>query len=227
VKIQRPSQQTFYSLYGKRLLDIGLSITGLAVACPALLILAVAVKCDSRGPIFFCQHRVGRNGKSFKIWKFRSMVQDAERTGPGITASGDARVTRLGKHLRRWKLDELPQLWNVLTGSMSLVGPRPELPIYVERYNPEQLRVLCVRPGVTDPASVAYCREEELLEAAHDREEFYLKQILPDKLKLNLEYTKKLSLWYDLSLLFRTIKTISDAKVRPQHNEAAEQSVDT
>src|SRR5258708_17799798 len=196
----------FYRQYGKRLLDISLTVPGLIVLAPLLLLIAVAVKLGSRGPIFFSQPRVGKCGKAFRILKFRSMIVGAEKSGPAITASGDARVTRVGRYLRRWKLDELPKLWNVVKGEMSLVGPRPELPFYVRDYTEEQRGVFSVRPGITDPAALQYRNEEEILAAAVDHEQFYKDVVLPDKLRLNLAYIQRISLRLDLVLVLMTLR---------------------
>ena len=188
---------------GKRMFDIAGATLGLALAGPLLLILAVAIKIESRGPVFFRGVRVGLHGHRFRIFKFRSMVADAEQSGPGITAAGDSRVTRHGRLLRRFKLDELPQLLNVLKGEMSLVGPRPEDPRYVAHYTPEQRRVLSVRPGITGAASVRYRHEEALLNHP-DWEAVYLTVIMPDKLKIDLAYIDHWSFWSDLKLLVQT-----------------------
>jgi lipopolysaccharide/colanic/teichoic acid biosynthesis glycosyltransferase len=197
-----------YRRYGKRLLDLFCAIAGLIVLSPLLLAVTLAVKCGSKGPVLFGQARIGRGGRTFKIWKFRSMVSGAETIGPLITASGDTRITGIGRYLRRWKLDELPQLWNVLIGDMSFVGPRPELPFYVRDYTPEQRQVVTVRPGITDPAALEYRHEEEILAKAADRERFYREVVLPRKLTLNLEYIRSLSFRYDLALILRTLGAI-------------------
>jgi lipopolysaccharide/colanic/teichoic acid biosynthesis glycosyltransferase len=197
-----------YRIYGKRLLDLFCAIAGLIVLAPLLLAVALAVKCGSKGSVLFGQTRVGRGGKTFKIWKFRSMVSDAETIGPLITATGDTRVTGIGRYLRRWKLDELPQLWNVVIGDMSLVGPRPELSFYVRDYTPEQRQVFTVRPGVTDPAALEYRHEGEILAKVADRDRFYREVVLPHKLVLNLEYIQALSLRHDLALILRTLGAI-------------------
>lgn len=202
------SKSGFYRRYGKRLLDFSAALAGLLVLTPLLLLIALAVKLGSRGPVLFRQDRMGRDRQMFKMWKFRSMVCDADRAGPLITASGDCRITPLGRYLRRWKLDELPQLWNVLVGNMSLVGPRPELPFYVCNYNPEQLGVLAVRPGITDLATLEYRNEEEILAAATDRERFYTQVVLPHKLELNLEYIRTMSLRLDLIVILMTLKIV-------------------
>jgi lipopolysaccharide/colanic/teichoic acid biosynthesis glycosyltransferase len=202
------SPHTLYRRYGKRLLDASGATAGLLVLAPLLLLITLVVKCSSRGPVFFRQLRVGRGGKAFKIWKFRSMAAGADSLGPNITASGDQRITGIGKYLRRWKLDELPQLWNVVKGDMSLVGPRPELPFYVRVYTEEQRAVFSVRPGITDLAALEYRNEEEILAAAVDRERFYKEVILPDKLRLNLEYIQRISLRLDLALILMTLRVM-------------------
>lgn len=188
----------------KRGIDIILSAAGLLLLAPVLLAVAAAVRLGSPGPILFRQVRVGRHGRPFVILKFRTMVPAAEGSGPQITAGRDPRVTRTGAILRRYKLDELPQLFNVLTGDMSLVGPRPEVPRYVALYTPAQQQVLAVRPGVTDPASLQYRHEAEILDAAGDPERHYIEVVMPDKLRLNLEYLQQASLWQDLKILVRT-----------------------
>ncbi len=200
--------QYIYIRYGKRLLDVAAATAGLLVLAPLLLVIALVVKCGSRGPVFYRQIRIGRGRKAFKICKFRSMVVAADRMGPCVTASGDPRVTRVGLYLRRWKLDELPQLWNVLKGDMSLVGPRPELPFYVRTYTEEQREVFAIRPGITDPATLAYRNEEDILAAATDRERFYTEVVLPDKLRLNLDYMQRVSLGFDLALILMTLRVM-------------------
>ena len=202
------SHTGFYSRTGKRLFDFLSCAVGLILLAPILLIIAVLVKSSSRGPVLFRQQRVGKDGKLFWILKFRSMVDGANHTGKGITPKGDPRVTLLGIFLRKWKLDELPQLWNVLIGEMSLVGPRPELPSYVVGYTSEQKLVFKVRPGITDPASVRYRDEGGVLERSSDPELLYREEILPAKLLLNLQYLKEISFRRDLSLLLSTVTSI-------------------
>jgi len=175
---------------------------------PLLLVIALVVKFGSRGPVFYRQLRVGRDRKTFKICKFRSMVVAADLFGPSITASGDQRITPVGRYLRRWKLDELPQLWNVVKGDMSLVGPRPELPFYARAYTEEQKAVFSIRPGITDPATLAYRNEEDILAAAPNRERFYTEVVLPDKLRLNLDYIQHISLCFDLALILMTLRVM-------------------
>jgi lipopolysaccharide/colanic/teichoic acid biosynthesis glycosyltransferase len=198
----------FYCRVGKRAFDISVSLLGLLVLAPLFLFLAIIIKLTSRGPVFFMQNRVGRDARIFRIVKFRSMVVDAERQGLGITTADDERVTPVGKILRDLKLDELPQLWNVLKGDMSLVGPRPELPSYVAMYTPEQLRVLTVQPGITDAASIRYRHEEEALKGNADPHEFYRSVVLPHKLALNRDYIEDISFRHDLKLILQTLQSI-------------------
>jgi len=207
--------RSFYRDHGKRIFDFVCAGCGLLLLSPVLVAVAAAVKCGSRGPMFFTHERVGKDGRIFRLWKFRSMVAGADRIGPEITSSGDYRVTRVGRFLRKWKLDELPQLWNVVLGNMSLVGPRPETPSHVQDYTPEQREVLAVRPGITDLAAIAYRHEEELLATARDAGQFYREVVLPHKLSLNREYIANLSLLFDLKLIFRTFKVISAAPPLP------------
>lgn len=193
---------------GKRLFDLVVSLVALVLLSPVLLLVAVLVKISSKGPVFFGQVRVGRKEKPFTIWKFRSMCFRAEELGPPVTASGDPRITRFGAILRQSKLDEVPQLWNVLKGDMSFVGPRPELPCYVVGYSTEQRRVLAVKPGITDLASLHYREEERLLKNSNDPERYYRETILPHKLALNLQYIERISLLQDLALILSTVRSV-------------------
>ena len=186
-------------------MDAVLSAVALAALLVPFALIAVAIKCSSRGPVFYRQQRVGKNQALFTMWKFRSMVANADSAGPQITAAGDRRVTPVGRILRRWKLDELPQLWNVLRGDMSLVGPRPEVPRYVEHYSAAQRQVFSVLPGITDPASLDYRNEEALLAAASDRESFYRETLLPKKLARSLEYIPVMSFTGDVALILATL----------------------
>jgi lipopolysaccharide/colanic/teichoic acid biosynthesis glycosyltransferase len=197
--------KSFYVTYGKRTLDILGSVGGLLTFLPVLAVIALSIKLTSRGPTFFRQIRVGRKGRPFSVLKFRSMYLDAAQDGPAITIAGDNRITPIGRFLRRFKLDELPQLWNVLRGDMSLVGPRPEVPVYVAHYTPEQRIVLSVRPGITDPSSLAYRREEDILASASDPEKFYRTRILPDKLARSNAYLQNVTLCGDIQIIFKTI----------------------
>jgi len=187
----------------KRAVDLLVATAGLALLAPLLVAVGAAVKLSSPGPVLFRQVRVGRGGRPFVLLKFRSMRSGA--TGPAVTAGGDARVTRLGRLLRQSKLDELPQLWNVLVGDMSLVGPRPEVPRFVDRFAVDYRRILAVRPGITDVAAIAYRHEEELLAASPDPEAAYLEQVLPAKIALYNRYLDEMSPATDAALLVRTL----------------------
>lgn len=193
----------------RRALDLLLAAAGLVLLAPLLLLVALAVKVDSKGPVFFRQQRVGRFGRPFRIHKFRTMHVDAPALGPALTVGRDARITRVGHALRRYRLDELPQLIDVLAGSMSLVGPRPELPRFVAHYPPElKRRVLAVRPGITDPASLEHLDEADLLAQAADPERAYVEQILPRKLARQAEYAEHATLGSDLVVIVRTLRLL-------------------
>lgn len=181
---------------------------GLLVLSPFFLLLAVWIKLDSAGSVFYRQVRVGRYNRNFRLFKFRSMRVGSDKKGLITVGGRDPRVTRSGYFIRKYKLDELPQLINVLLGDMSLVGPRPEVRKYVEMYTSEQLHVLDVRPGITDMASIRYRNENELLAEAEDPEAYYIREIMPDKLKINLEYVAKHSFWFDMNLIFKTITEV-------------------
>jgi lipopolysaccharide/colanic/teichoic acid biosynthesis glycosyltransferase len=180
------------------------SAVALTALCPLFLVIGILTRCTSRGPALYWQARVGRDGKIFRIAKFRSMVVDADRSGPAITASGDSRITSFGAFLRKTKIDELPQFWNVFKGEMSIVGPRPELPQYVSGYSPSQRWVLSVRPGITDTASIRYRHEEAILAASPNPDQFYRQVVLPNKLVINLEYIRDISLRTDIVLVAQT-----------------------
>lgn len=189
----------------KRIFDIAASGCGLLVLSPLFAVLAVWIKLDSSGPVFYRQTRVGRNNKDFRLFKFRSMRVGADRSGLITVGGRDPRITRSGYFIRKYKLDELPQLINVFIGDMSLVGPRPEVRKYVDMYTPAQMRVLSVRPGITDLASIRYRNENELLGRAADPERYYVGIVMQDKLKLNLEYVEKQSFLFDIGLIFKTL----------------------
>ena len=192
----------------KRLLDLGLAVAAVIVLLPVLTVIAVLVWVDSGRPVLFRQVRVGRGEGTFQILKFRTMFADAEQSLK-LTAGGDARVTRVGVLLRRYKLDELPQLFNVIRGEMSLVGPRPEVPEFVKYYSAEDRRLIfSVRPGVTDVASIKYRNEGQLLEAVDDPRAYYVEVLLPKKLALCREYVLNRSLGADLAILWRTASAI-------------------
>lgn len=189
---------------GKRLFDLIAAGGAVVVLSPLLAALALAVRADSPGPAFYLQERVGRNGKPFRIVKFRTMRHDSDRGGRQITVGRDPRITRVGRVLRQWKLDELPQLFNVVRGEMSLVGPRPEVPKYVAQYTEQQRRVLDVRPGITDLASIEFRDENALLEGRSDPERYYVQEIMPRKLELNLEYIERQGLAFDAWVIAAT-----------------------
>ena len=188
----------------KRLIDILASFVGFVLLSLIFLMTALLIKFDSPGPVFYRSQRVGKGGKLFILYKFRSMIKDADRCGPGITSAADERITPIGRMLRRTKIDELPQLINVLKGDMSIVGPRPEDPRYVSQYTPEQRQVLSVRPGITSPASLAYRNEERLLTGT-DWEKTYITKILPEKIKIDLAYLSKQTFLSDICLIIQTI----------------------
>lgn len=193
----------------KRLFDWLASTLGLLLLAPLFLVLTLWIKLDSRGPVFFRQERVGQYGNTFRIHKFRTMVVDAEKRGLQITVGADARVTRIGHRLRKYKLDELPQLIDVWLGRMSLVGPRPEVPRYVACYPADvRERVLSVRPGITDKASIEFKDENEILGRAADPHRAYIEEVLPIKLRYCLDYVENRSLLGDIGLIFRTITAL-------------------
>ena len=189
----------------KRIFDLICTIPGLIILSPFFVLIAICIKLIDRGPVFFSQERIGYKGEPFRILKFRTMVVDADKKGGQLTVGKDPRITRVGLLLRKTKLDELPQLINVLKGEMSLVGPRPEVPKYVNLYTSSQRKVLDLMPGITDPASIAFRNESEMLAHADDPDAVYIIEIMPQKIHLNLEYAKTASLITDLTTIFRTL----------------------
>jgi len=189
----------------KRLLDFLFAAFGLLLVAPLFAVVAVAIRLDSPGPVFFRQRRMGRHLKPFNILKFRTMVVNAAELGPGITVGKDQRITRVGHFLRQTKIDELPQLWNVFVGDMSLVGSRPELEQYVLMYAQDYRTILKARPGITDVASIVYRDESELLAQSKDPEETYVHVVLPDKIRMARQYTRDASLFHDFKLILATI----------------------
>lgn len=188
----------------KRLFDLFASGCGLIVLSPLFLVVSILIKIDSRGPVFYRQVRVGFHNRDFRIFKFRTMRVGSDK-GSLVTIGGrDPRVTRVGYYLRKFKVDELPQLINVFIGDMSLVGPRPEVRHYVDYWTPEQLHVLDVRPGITDPASIKFRNENELMEKAENPEEYYINVIMQEKIRLYLEYVANHSFWGDIGIIFKT-----------------------
>src|SRR5688572_4472501 len=189
-----PRARDMFGVSAKRVYDVVFSCCGLILLSPVFLLIALFVKITDGGKIFYWQTRIGRYGRPFRICKFRTMVPEADQIGPSVTKDGDARITKIGRILRRTKLDELPQLWNVLRGEMSLVGPRPEVPRYVEHYTAEQREILRFKPGITDLASLCFRDEETLLRNTEGLEEFYVQHCIPRKLKLNREYAQTANL---------------------------------
>ena len=196
------------ALFFKRCFDVTASFFGILFLLIPFAAVAVAVKCSSRGPVFFRQVRVGKNGREFRIYKFRTMVADAEKKGMQITVGGDSRVTGIGRFLRKTKVDELPQLFNVFAGQMSFVGPRPEVPHYVDMYSDYQKNVLRIKPGITELASIVYRDENDVLAKSEDPERTYIEEIMPEKIKLNMQYMQKMNVFYDIYLIFRTFAAV-------------------
>ena len=192
----------------KRLVDLLICFPATLLLSPVLLLIAIWIKAESQGPVFYLQERIGKNRRPFKIFKFRTMHTGADKKGLLTVGGRDPRVTGAGYYLRKYKLDELPQLFNVLIGNMSLVGPRPEVRKYVDLYSPEQLKVLTVKPGITDYASIQYSDENELLAKSTDPERTYIQEVMPSKLALNLKYIREQGLMTDLTIIFQTIRKI-------------------
>lgn len=196
------------ALFFKRCFDIFASLFGLLFLAIPFVFIAIAIKTSSKGPVYFRQERVGKNGKLFRIFKFRTMVSDAESKGMQITVGADSRITKVGKFLRKTKIDELPQLINVLLGQMSFVGPRPEVPRYVELYTDYQRNVLRIKPGITELASIIYKDENEVLAQSDDPEKSYIEEIMPKKIEINMEYIQKMNVFYDIKLIFKTFAAV-------------------
>jgi len=192
----------------KRIFDISVSLIALILFLPFFVILAILITIDSKGGIFYKQQRIGRNEQPFLMYKFRTMFTDADKKGLLTVGNHDNRITRMGYFLRKYKLDELPQLWNVLLGDMSLVGPRPEVKRYVDLYNTQQRQVFNIRPGLTDYASFDFINENELLAKSKNPEETYIQEILPKKLELSLQYIREMSFFTDIKIILKTIKKI-------------------
>lgn len=192
----------------KRFFDIVFSLIALAVFLPFGLLIALAIVCDTKGHVIYRQARVGRNNKDFRLYKFRTMYEESDQGSLITIGVDDKRITRSGRLLRRFKIDEFPQFLNILKGEMSIVGPRPEVRKYVDMYTPEQMKVLTVRPGLTDYASIRYVNENALLAASENPEQTYIKEIMPDKLALSLKYIQDQSLWVDLKIMLKTLSAI-------------------
>lgn len=189
----------------KRTIDLAASLGGLLVLSPLMALIAILVKTEDGGSVFFRQERIGRGGRPFRMWKFRTMIPYASALGPSLTAAGDSRITRIGGWLRAHKLDELPQLFNVVAGEMTLVGPRPEVPKYVDMYTPDQRSVLNLEPGITDRASIMFADESALLALQEDPENYYIEKVIPEKIRINLEYAGRATAFSDLGIVLETI----------------------
>lgn len=201
-------RETLYFRFGKRWFDATIAFAALVPLAPLFLLVAVAIKLTSRGPVFFRQVRTGQFERPFRIFKFRTMTGESRGRGSLLTATGDPRITPLGRWLRKTKIDELPQLINVVSGDMSLVGPRPEVPEYVARYSERQKQTLRVRPGITGPAANNYIDEEQLLSCQPDKEAFYLTSILPAKLEHDIAYSGRVGFRKDLLIIFETVAKV-------------------
>ena len=193
------------ALFFKRVFDIVVSLLMLIVLSPVFLILAIAIKLDSKGPVFYRQLRVTQYGKRFRIFKFRTMVQNADKIGTHVTVKGDSRITKVGKFIRKCRLDEICQLIDVFRGTMTFVGTRPEAVKYVDAYTPEMMATLLLPAGVTSEASILYKDEDKLLEQAEDVDKAYVEEVLPEKMKYNLAAIEKFGFWRDIGIMFRTV----------------------
>ncbi|MBQ2443497.1 MAG: sugar transferase [Ruminococcus sp.] len=196
------------SVIFKRAFDLFVSVILLIFLIIPIAVIAIAVKCDSKGPVMFRQERVTKYGRRFRIFKFRTMVVNAESLGTMVTTDSDSRVTRIGRKLRKYRLDELPQVFNVLSGSMTVVGTRPEVPKYVDMYEDKYYATLLLPAGITSLASIMYKDEEKLLASTEDADKVYVETILPEKMKYNLEYTEHFSFGSDVKLMFKTVKEV-------------------
>ena len=215
-KMQTPQVKEYYdvlkkkqiSLFFKRVFDIVVSFIMLIALSPVFLILAICIKLDSKGPVFFRQIRITQYGKEFRIFKFRTMVNNADKIGTQVTVKGDSRVTKVGRFIRKYRLDEICQLIDVFRGTMSFVGTRPEVPKYVNEYTPEMMATLLLPAGVTSQASIFYKDEEKLLDGAEDADTVYIEKVLPDKMQYNLDSIKKFSFLGDIIIMFKTIGSV-------------------
>jgi lipopolysaccharide/colanic/teichoic acid biosynthesis glycosyltransferase len=198
-------QDNFYTKYGKRIFDFIASLIGLILLSPFLVIIGILVKISDKGPVFYRSKRVGQNFKPFYLLKFRTMVVNAEELGPSVTKGGDQRITKIGRFLRKTKLDELPQLWNVVKGELSLVGPRPEVEKYIFFYKDDYKEILKIRPGITDYAAIKFRNEEEILAKFEDVEKAYIENVLPEKIKLYKTYLNEIGFLTDLKVIFKTL----------------------
>ena len=197
-----------YTKYGKRVFDIVAVLVGGVLLLPLIVPIMIWIKFSSKGPLFYTQKRVGLNFKEFNLYKFRSMIVDADKVGPSVTSGDDPRITKVGKIIRRTKIDELPQLFNVLKGDMSLVGPRPEVMKFASQKREEYKKVLSVKPGITDNAAIEFRDEESMMEKYEDKERGYIDDILPQKIKLYFYYIDNISFLNDIKLILKTLKVI-------------------
>lgn len=203
-------------MIAKRLFDFIFSALGLLFLSPLFLLIAILIKLDSKGPVFYLGKRIGKDAKPFKIYKFRTMVENAEQKGGCSTPENDPRLTKIGRFLRDRKLDELPQLFNILKGEMSFVGPRPEVKKYVSKYTIEEKIALAVKPGLTDYSTIRFLNQETILAKAKDPDKYYEKFVLPEKNKLRIKYARENNFWTDLQLIFDTLKAILNGKTKKQ-----------
>jgi lipopolysaccharide/colanic/teichoic acid biosynthesis glycosyltransferase len=197
-----------YKILLKRIIDFTFSFIALIVLIPVILVISLAIVIQCGLPVFFYQERVGKNWKKFKIIKFRTMINGANNAGPDISTDNDSRITNIGRFLRKYKLDEIPQLWNILKGEMSIVGPRPEIPKYVNDFSVEYTEILKIKPGLSDYAALEYSNEAALLKSSFNAEEFYKSIILPEKIKLYKRYINEISFLTDIKIILRTVKSI-------------------
>jgi lipopolysaccharide/colanic/teichoic acid biosynthesis glycosyltransferase len=197
-----------YKNHFKRIFDFIAAFIGLIILLPILLIISLWIKFSSKGPLFYSQKRVGRDFQEFDIYKFRSMIVDADKIGPSVTSADDTRITKVGRFIRKTKIDELPQLFNVLKGDMSLVGPRPEVMKFVQQKRDEYKKVLSVRPGITDNAAIEFRDEEEIMSQYEDKEKAYIEIILPQKIELYYNYIDNISFLNDIKLILKTLKVL-------------------
>jgi lipopolysaccharide/colanic/teichoic acid biosynthesis glycosyltransferase len=198
----------FYGRYGKRFFDLTLSIPSLVILSPVFLLSAILIKIETPGPIVFSHERIGRGRKVFKLYKFRTMEKDASKIGPSITPANDPRVTKMGKLLRKFKVDEMLQIVNVVKGDMSVIGPRPEIKKYTDRFKKDYKEILKIKPGMTDYALIAFRNEEKILSKFNDIEEGYVKEVLPEKIKLYRKYMEEMGILTDVKIFFKTILEI-------------------
>lgn len=197
-----------YKIFGKRLLDIFASLIAGILLLPFIFLIIIWIKLSSKGPLFYTQKRVGKDFKEFNLYKFRSMIVGADKTGPSVTSGDDQRITKVGKFIRKTKIDELPQLINVLKGDMSLVGPRPEVLKFVKKKKDEYKKILSIKPGITDNAAIKYRDEEIIMNQFDDKEKAYIDIILPKKIKLYYTYIENISFFEDIKLILKTLKVI-------------------